>query len=62
LRGEHSPLVLSVFLRRRDESPRWKEVVEPKPGWFTHHAELRSAKDVDHEVGEWIIEAWREAA
>ena len=37
------PLVLTVGLRRRDASPRWKQVVEAAPGRFTHHLELRSA-------------------
>ena len=31
LRGGHAPLVLSVALRRRDDSPRWKQIVEPAP-------------------------------
>ena len=35
------PLVLTIGLRRRDESSRWKKVVEPLPGRFTHHMELR---------------------
>jgi hypothetical protein len=55
-------LVLSVFLRRRHGSPRWKEVVEPKPGRFTHHVELGAAKEVDNEVRGWLSEAWRDAA
>ncbi|MBP6787073.1 MAG: hypothetical protein KA170_05750, partial [Candidatus Promineofilum sp.] len=32
LRGGHAPLVLSVSLRRRDDSPRWKQIVEPAKG------------------------------
>lgn len=52
------PLVLTVALRRRDTSPRWKQVVEPVPGRFTHHLELRSPVDVDAEVRDWIAEAW----
>jgi hypothetical protein len=61
LKGDVSPLVLSVFLRRRDGSPRWKKVVEPRPGRFTHHLELRSAKELDDEVRSRLSEAWREA-
>ena len=34
LRGRVAPLVLTVFLPWRDGSPRWKEVVEPVPGWL----------------------------
>ncbi len=59
LRGETAPLVLTVGLRRRDPSPRWKEVVEPRPGRFTHHLELRSADQLDDEVRAWIAEARR---
>lgn len=62
LRGKHAPLVLTLALRRRDPSPRWKEVVEPAPGRFTHHLELRSAADVDDEVRAWLREAWEGAA
>lgn len=58
LREPVAPLVLSVALRRRDSSQRWKEIVEPKPGRFMHHLELRSVVDVDAEVRDWIHEAW----
>jgi len=61
LRGEHAPLVLTLALRRRDPSPRWKEVVEPRPGRFTHHLELHSPGDLDGEVLDWMHEAWSEA-
>ncbi len=56
-----APLVLTVALRRRDSSPRWKEIVEPRPGRFTHHLELRSEADIDGEVGAWLREAWEDA-
>ena len=58
LRGETAPLVLTVGLRRRDASPRWKEVVEPYPGRFTHHLELYAADEVDEQVRAWLREAW----
>ncbi|MDF1542815.1 MAG: DUF5655 domain-containing protein [Anaerosomatales bacterium] len=62
LRGSDlPPLVLSIGLRRRDASPRWKEVVEPAPGRFMHHLEVRSADDLDDEVREWLAEAWEQA-
>ena len=57
----YAPLVLTVALRRRDPSPRWKEVVEPAPGRFTHHLELRSAAEIDDEVRAWLREAWEAA-
>jgi hypothetical protein len=62
LRGVHVPLVLTLSLRRQDSSPRWKQVVEPVPGRFTHHLELRSAADIDDEVRIWLQEAWAAAA
>jgi len=45
LSGGHAPLVLSVSLHHRDESPRWKEIVEPAAGRFMHHLELFSADE-----------------
>jgi hypothetical protein len=63
LRGTDMPaLVLTVGLRRRDGSPRWKQIVEPYPGRFTHHLELRSPGEVDAEVEAWLREAWGLAA
>jgi len=56
------PLVLTVGLRRRDDSPRWKQVVEPAPGRFTHHLELRELAEVDDEVRLWLREAGEQAA
>jgi hypothetical protein len=52
------PLVLTVALRRHDASLRWKEVVEPRPGRFIHHLELREAAEVDDVVRARIAEAW----
>jgi hypothetical protein len=57
----HAPLVLSVALRRRDASSRWKEVVEPAPGRFMHHLELRELADIDDEARAWLAEAWEAA-
>jgi hypothetical protein len=62
LRGKHAPLVLTLSLRRKDSSPRWKEIVEPAPGRFTHHLELRSESQIDGEVRRWLLEAWKAAA
>ena len=58
LRHAEVPLVLTVGLRRHDNSRRWKQVVEPAPGRFTHHLELRSPAEVDAEVSCWLQEAW----
>ena len=62
LRGEHAPLVLTLSFRRKDPSPRWKEIVEPSPGRFTHHLELNSPADIDDDVRAWLWEAWADAA
>ncbi len=61
LRGDTAPLVLSLALPRRDESPRWKEVVEPRPGRWMHHLELRSTDELDDEMRARLSEAWDEA-
>ena len=61
LRGRGAPLVLTVGFRRRDMSPRWKKVVEPAPGRFTHHMELHSPNDIDEQVCGWLREAWTQA-
>ena len=61
LRGMHAPLVLSLSLPQRDGSPRWKQVVEPSPGRFMHHLELRSEAEIDTEVRDWLSVAWRAA-
>jgi Domain of unknown function (DUF5655) len=62
LRGRHAPLVLSLAFRYRDQSPRWKQVVEPAPGRFMHHLELHTPDDLDEETTQWLWEAWAEAA
>ena len=62
LSGKHPPLVLNIYLKRRDSSPRWKEIVEPTKGRFTHHVELWSNRDVDNFVTSRLEEAWGEAA
>ena len=58
LGGRTAHLVLTLGFRHRDPSPRWKQIVEPYPGRFTHHLELDSAGDVDDEVRLWLKEAW----
>ncbi|MDQ0092506.1 DUF5655 domain-containing protein [Paeniglutamicibacter psychrophenolicus] len=57
LRGNAAPLVLTITLNRRDESHRWKEILEPRLGRFTHHLEIRSKEDIDGDVLNWIREA-----
>lgn len=62
LHRKAAPLVLTLSFRFRDASPRWKEIVEPALGRFTHHLELNSAEEVDEEVQSWLKAAWAEAA
>ena len=57
LRRPAAPLVLTLALRRRDPSPRWKQIVEPAAGRFTHHLELASPDEIDDEVRAWLREA-----
>jgi len=61
LRRKAAPLVLTFSFRHRDPSPRWKEIVEPAPGRFTHHLELYAPAEVDDEVRGWLQAAWEEA-
>ena len=58
LQGAAAPLVLTFAFRAQDCSPRWKEVTEPRPGYFTHHLELHDPDDIDDEVRAWLHAAW----
>lgn len=61
LGGGHAPLVLTLSFAERDGSPRWKQIVEPAPGRFTHHLELWSEREIDDEVRGWLQAAWEAA-
>lgn len=61
LRGGHAPLVVSVALPHRDNSARWKEVVELSPDHFMHHLEVWSEADIDEFARPRLAEAWRAA-
>ena len=56
LHGKVAPLVLTFVFHHKDASPRWKEIVEPSPGHFTHHLELYSINDIDDQVRDWLRE------
>jgi hypothetical protein len=58
----HAPLVLTLSFPHPDPSPRWKKIVEPSPGRYTHHLELRCVVEIDDEVRCWLREAWTRAA
>ena len=51
------PAVLSIAVSSRIESPRFKSVVNPRPGLWMHHLELHSAEDLDAEVAGWLRQA-----
>jgi hypothetical protein len=51
------PVVLSVSLPHRDDSPRWKEVVHPTARRWMHHLELRAPEEVDDTVRGWLAAA-----
>jgi hypothetical protein len=53
-----APLVLSLSLHRRDQSKRWKEIVEPAAGRFMHHLELFSDDQLDVQLLGWLQEAF----
>ena len=61
LGGRGAPLVLTVGFPGRDATPRWKEVVEPRRGWFVHHLELHAADDIDEQVKAWMRRAYEAA-
>ncbi|HYN55677.1 MAG TPA: DUF5655 domain-containing protein [Motilibacterales bacterium] len=55
-------VVLSLGLRQHLDSPRWKQVVEPYPGRWMHHLEVRDAADLDDEVAGWVAAAYDAAS
>ena len=61
LRGRVAPLVLTLSLPGRDQSLRWKEIVEPAPDRFTHHLEVYTPVDIDEQVRGWLRQAWEAA-
>ena len=55
------PAVLSIALRSRIDSPRFKSVVSPYPGLWMHHLELHSEDELDAQVAGWLRQARDEA-
>ena len=53
-----APLALTLTFAERDPSPRWKEIVEPKPGAYTHHLELNDPNEIDEQVLAWLQRAY----
>ena len=61
LHRKAAPLVLTLSFSARDPSSRWKEIVEPYPGRFTHHLELFHPREIDDEVIAWLRDGWESA-
>lgn len=58
---KEAPAVLSIMARHRIESPRFKQVVEPRRNRFTHHLEVTDPGQIDAEVLDWLRAAWKDA-
>ncbi|MDQ0664098.1 hypothetical protein QFZ35_002596 [Arthrobacter ulcerisalmonis] len=56
------PLVLSLALPRKLESPRFKQIVHPAAGTWMHHLELTDGSQLDAEVCGWMREAYEAAS
>jgi hypothetical protein len=54
LRGDVAEVVLSIAMDRPIASDRFKEVVEPAPGRWMHHLEIRDPDEIDDEVATWL--------
>ncbi len=55
IRGRPETYIIVTFgLRRRLESPRIVEAVEPYPGRWTHHVIVSHPEEVDDELLGWI--------
>ena len=55
-------VVLSLGLRQRLDSPRWKQVVEPYPGRWMHHLEVRDMAALDEQLAGWVAAAYAAAS
>ncbi|HET6714167.1 MAG TPA: DUF5655 domain-containing protein [Actinomycetota bacterium] len=57
LHGDVAEVVLSIALDRPIVSDRFKEVVQPAPGRWMHHLEVRHPGEIDDEVATWLRDA-----
>jgi hypothetical protein len=62
LKHPTAEIVLSIALDRRDNSPRFKQVVHPGPTTWMHHLEVQEIREIDAEVLGWLREAYVTAA
>jgi len=56
-RAENS-ITLTFDLKRRIGNVRIEDVVEPRPGRFTHHVIIEKESDLDEDVRAWLREAY----
>jgi len=53
-----SYLVCGFWLKRRIESPRFRNVLQPMPHDYIYEVRIDSEKDFDAEFKSWILEAY----
>ena len=53
----NAPVVLSIAVDRKIDSPRFKQVVQPPTGPWMHHLEVQGIEELDDEVAGWLAEA-----
>ena len=53
-----SYLVCGFWLKRRIESPRFRNVLQPMPNDYIYEVRIDSKKDFDAEFKSWILEAY----
>lgn len=51
-----------ISFRLPDSSPRWKPIMEPYPGRFTHHLGLYKCEEIDVQVCQWLRQVWEAGA
>lgn len=50
-------LVVTLRLKRRIDSERFVQIVEPYPGRYAHHLLLSDPSQLDRELTGWLLEA-----
>ncbi len=61
LKSRVAPLVLTLSFKQKVESNRWKEIIEPTQGQFTHHLEIWSEQDIDEKIIAWLRASYEDA-
>ncbi len=58
--GQEPYLILSVFLSKRLDNPRFVQITEPYANVWLHHLFLHCVQDLDTDILQWIDLAYRE--